>query len=183
MSKWNTFLKNNLSIISDSKFTLKKNLGRFRKKINNHWHKIPILPVTSSLKSIFNKNNQQKNIFGSRIHLGSIGRLVWQKDYELLIRVFEKLRKRSNKEIGSSLETDITVYLGKEYLKLCKDFNLSEYFITSKAEAKKISTDSNFFKLGEIEDINVLVKKAEGEKCPRCWKIFNEPCVRCNAKN
>ena len=31
---------------------------------------------------------------------------------------------------------------------------------------------NNLFKLDEIENVKVLVKKAEGEKCPRCWKIF-----------
>ena len=35
----------------------------------------------------------------------------------------------------------------------------------------------------EIDNINVLVKKAEGKKCPRCWKIFVGPCVRCEAHN
>ena len=40
--------------------------------------------------------------------------------------------KRSSKEIGSSLEADVEIYLGEEYLKLVKDINLSEYFITSK---------------------------------------------------
>ena len=97
------FFKNNLYIISVSNFTLKKNLDRFKEKMNNHWHKIPILPVTSDLKSIFNKNNQQKNILGSRIHLGSIGRLTWHKDYELLIRVFAKLRKQTKKEFYLSI--------------------------------------------------------------------------------
>ena len=35
----------------------------------------------------------------------------------------------------------------------------------------------------EIEGIGVLVKKAEGEKCPRCWKILPGPCIRCNTKS
>ena len=100
------FLKNNLYIISDSKFTLKKNLGPFRKKMNNHWHQIPILPQTISLKSMLNEKTQEKYFFGSRIHLGSIGRLVWQKDYKLLIRVFEKLRKKSNAEVFLSIAGD-----------------------------------------------------------------------------
>ena len=53
--------------------------------------------------------------------------------------------KRSNKEIGSSLEVDIEVYLGKEYLKIVKDINLSEYFITSKASAKPIMKNNDKF--------------------------------------
>ena len=131
----------------------------------------------------------------SSIHLQSFPKipLKWQdeklsekwKKFKIIRKVVNAAMevKRANKDIGSSLEADVSVYLSEEYLKVVKDFDLPESFITSKAEAKKISTDSNFFKLGEIEDINVLVKKAEGEKCPRCWKIFSEPCVRCNAKN
>ena len=38
-------------------------------------------------------------------------------------------------------------------------------------------------KMDEIEGVKVLVKKAEGKKCPRCWKIFPGPCIRCNKKN
>ena len=92
--------------------------------------------------------------------------------------------KRSNKDIGSSLEADVEIYLKEDYLKIVKDFDLSESFITSKALAKPfIKGNKNIFKLDEVENINVLVKKAEGEKCPRCWKIFPGPCKRCSTNN
>ena len=93
--------------------------------------------------------------------------------------------KRSSKEIGSSLEADVQVYLGGEYLKVCKDVNLSEYLITSKAEVKPMVKDNNLFKLNEVDDIKVLVKKAQGEKCSRCWKILEIPCERnsCGLRN
>ena len=72
----------------------------------------------------------------------------------------------------------------KKFLKIAKDFDLAENFITSKAEVKEFVKDNNnFFKLEEIENINILVKKAEGKKCPRCWKIFPGSCVRCGAQN
>ena len=87
--------------------------------------------------------------------------------------------KRSTKEIGSSLEADIDVYLGEEYLKITKDINLSEYFITSKAGAKRMINSDKIFKLEDISNVGVLVKKAEGEKCSRCWKILGNPCDRC----
>jgi len=93
--------------------------------------------------------------------------------------------KRSSKEIGSSLEADIKVYLGKEYLQHSKDVNLSEYIITSKAEAKPMINDDKLFKLDSVDNIKVLVKKAKGEKCPRCWKILESSCERknCGLKN
>ena len=89
--------------------------------------------------------------------------------------------KRSNKEIGSSLEADIEVYLGEEYLKFTKDIDLSEHFITSKAEAKSMNNNSEeLFRLDNVKNVKVLVKKASGTKCSRCWKIMEKPCERNN---
>ena len=93
--------------------------------------------------------------------------------------------KRSSKEIGSSLEADIQIYLGEEYLKLVKNIDLSEYFITSKAEVKTMINDDKLFKLDEVDNVKVLIKKAKGSKCSRCWKILQTPCERsnCGLKN
>ena len=76
--------------------------------------------------------------------------------------------KRASKELGSSLEAEIKIYLIKEKLELLDDLNLAEYFITSKAEKF----------LSDKEEIFIEVKKAEGKKCERCWKILNKKCSR-----
>ena len=70
-------------------------------------------------------------------------------------------------------------------LKIVKDLDLSENFITSKAEAKKMNSDNNLFKLEGVNDRKVLVKKAKGKKCSTCWKILETPCNRgnCGLKN
>ena len=86
--------------------------------------------------------------------------------------------KRSSKEIGSSLEADIQVYLGTEYLKLSKNVDLSEYFITSKAEARPIIDDNQLFRLDGVDGVKVMVKKAKGKKCSKCWKILESSCER-----
>ena len=149
----------------------------------------PILSFTT--EEIYQTINSNKK---SSIHLESFPKipLDWQneklsvkwKKFKLIRKVVNAALevKRASKEIGSSLEAEVTVYLNEEYLAISKDFDLSENFITSKAEAKKLITDNSLFKLDEIEGIKVMVKKAQGEKCPRCWKIFTEPCVRCGAK-
>jgi len=93
--------------------------------------------------------------------------------------------KRTNKELGSSLEADLEIFLEKKYLDLVKNIDLSEFCITSKAKAQILNgqKDLELFKLENIQGIGVLVKKAVGNKCPRCWKIFEESCNRCkNAK-
>ena len=63
--------------------------------------------------------------------------------------------------------------------------NLSEYFITSKAIAKPLISNDKLFKLVDVEGVKVLVKKAKGNKCSRCWKILEKPCDRenCGLKN
>ncbi len=76
--------------------------------------------------------------------------------------------KRANKEIGSSLEAEIELNLKKEQYEILENLNLAEYFITSKAE-KKLS-----------EKESIVVKKAKGKKCERCWKILDK---KCNRKN
>ena len=93
--------------------------------------------------------------------------------------------KRTNKELGSSLEADLEIFLNKKYLSLVKNIDLSEFCITSKAKVKILNEKKNLelFKLENIKGIEVLVKKAAGNKCPRCWKIFEKSCDRCqNAK-
>ena len=151
----------------------------------------PILSFTT--EEIFQIINQDKN---SSIHLQLFPKIPasWEnkKLYEKWLK-FKTIRKvvnaaievkRSDKEIGSSLEADVEVYLKEDALKILKDLDLAENFITSKAVAKKlIENDDNLFKLDEEENISVSVKKAEGKKCTRCWKIFPGPCVRCSKSN
>ena len=76
--------------------------------------------------------------------------------------------KRSNKEIGSSLEAEIKLAVNKKSFELLKNLNLAEYFITSKAESI----------LSESNEIKIEVKKATGKKCERCWKILEKKCGR-----
>ena len=69
---------------------------------------------------------------------------------------------------------------------LVKDIDLNEFCITSSAKAKILNKSeiSKLYKIEDISGIGVLVKKAKGNKCPRCWKIFESICKRCeDAKN
>ena len=149
----------------------------------------PILSFTT--EEIFQIINPKKN---SSIHLQTFQKIPMNWKNEKLFEKWGKFKiirnvvnaaievKRSSKDIGSSLEADVEVYLEKDYLKIIKDFDLPESFITSKAVAKELNQDNkNHFKLDEIKNISVLVKKAEGKKCPRCWKIFEGSCIRCSA--
>ena len=79
--------------------------------------------------------------------------------------------KRSTKEIGSSLEAAIKLFLDKNKFNLLENLDLAEYLITSKAE--KILSKEN--------EIKIEVTKAKGNKCPRCWKILEQDCSRCSS--
>ena len=152
----------------------------------------PILSFTT--EEIFQILNKDKNL---SIHLETFPDIPSKWQNEKLFQKWNKLKivrdvtnaaievKRSSKEIGSSLEADIQIYLGAEYLKLCNNVNLSEYFITSKAEAKPMVVDAKFFELDSVDNVKVFVKKAKGKKCSTCWKILETSCERnnCGIKN
>ena len=71
--------------------------------------------------------------------------------------------KRSKKIIGSSLEADVKISLSKKDHEILNSVDAEELFITSNV-TKTIQDD--------IKDkLIVSVKKAEGPKCSRCWKI------------
>ena len=147
----------------------------------------PVLSFTT--EEIYQTINKEES---SSIHLQRLPKIpeTWENtelfekwnNFKVIRKVVNAAieEKRASKDIGSSLEADVKVYLSEKNLKIVENFNLSENFITSKAEAKKMDSSNNLFKLNDEENVKVLVKKATGEKCPRCWKIFPHPCKRCN---
>jgi isoleucyl-tRNA synthetase len=76
--------------------------------------------------------------------------------------------KRAKKIIGSSLDASISIQLDKKKLEIIKDNDIAELCITSSANIELIKEDK----------IIVNTKKAEGNKCPVCWKISTTPCER-----
>ena len=79
--------------------------------------------------------------------------------------------KRASKEIGSSLEANLEITLSEELIKFSKGVDFSELCITSETKIYKMQND-------ESEEIIVKTNKAEGKKCPVCWKISKKPCER-----
>ena len=76
--------------------------------------------------------------------------------------------KRASKEIGSSLEANLIIGLNEKIILNIKSVDFAELCITSGATIEKINSD----------DILVTTIKAEGEKCPVCWKINKDKCER-----
>ena len=98
-----------------------------------------------------------------------------EKDWESLIEIRNVAnssieKKREDKTIGSSLEARVKIGLNKEYFKIAESHDFSEICITSRADLI----------LNNDLDTAIIVEtsKAEGEKCPVCWKISKEKCKR-----
>ena len=136
----------------------------------------PILVFTTEeIYSLVNKNNES-------IHEKAMVKIPknWKNDSlekkwsELFkVKQFANIaieEKRSNKVIGSSLEAEIKLTVDDKNFKLLEGLDLAEYFITSKAEK---------FKSKSKNDLKIEVKKMTGNKCPRCWKILENNCKRC----
>jgi isoleucyl-tRNA synthetase len=79
--------------------------------------------------------------------------------------------KRASKEIGSSLEVNLKIFLNDKLIKLANEIDFSELCITSGAKIDKINKKDS-------EEIVIETTKAEGKKCPVCWKINTKPCER-----
>jgi isoleucyl-tRNA synthetase len=99
--------------------------------------------------------------------------------------------KRQEKLIGNSLEAKVEIFAGDANFSLLENYRsfLPTLFIVSDAD---ISNNKDIpeaaYKSTEIEDISILVEKAAGEKCQRCWnrdtsvgKYDNHPhlCKKC----
>jgi isoleucyl-tRNA synthetase len=91
---------------------------------------------------------------------------LFQIKQEVNIAIEEK---RFTKEIGSSLEADVLIYVNEKEFKLLEGLDLEEYFITSKV--KKIQNQAE-------DKVKIEVKKSTGTKCTLCWKILYKKCER-----
>ena len=76
--------------------------------------------------------------------------------------------KRASKEIGSSLEANLKINLDKKLTDITQNIDFSELCITSGAEI--------FYKENIETDVQTI--KAEGTKCPVCWKVSTKPCAK-----
>ncbi len=135
----------------------------------------PILSFTTEeIFSIINTNGKKS------IHLENFSNLpsnwnnkLLENKWDELIKIREICNssielKRATKEIGSSLEANLIINLNEKMIKLTKNVDFSELCITSNAKINKI----------ESNEILVETIKAEGKKCPVCWKINKNSCER-----
>ncbi len=102
----------------------------------------------------------------------------WATLYEVrgaITRAIEPLRKDGT--VGHSLDTRVTVYLAPEKEAAMSGLNVdvraisivSQYVMKPLAEAPADAT-----RFEEVEGVAIVVEKAQGEKCERCWIYSTE---------
>lgn len=147
----------------------------------------PVLPFTSEeiWKHIPEKND---SVFLAEFpNPGKIDNSLHKKWQEILsirekvLKIIEEAREK--KLIGNSLESEVTIYCTKETLEFLENFGetLTLIFIVSKVNIIQFPADSK-------EELKIVVTRASGEKCVRCWnwkesvgknKRHPELCSRC----
>lgn len=90
------------------------------------------------------------------------------KTREVVTRAIEPLR--ADKKVGSSLEVAVYVKSDDKNILEANAADLADIFITSQAYVAKEAPSEVLNEYTE-GGITVLVTKAEGEKCERCWKF------------
>ncbi|GGY54170.1 isoleucine--tRNA ligase [Parvularcula lutaonensis] len=82
--------------------------------------------------------------------------------------------KRNEKTLGASLEAAAGIHIEGDLAELAKGVNWAEIAITSQARLGETPGASDAFRLGEQPGISVVIEKAEGNKCGRCWRVLPE---------
>ena len=97
----------------------------------------------------------------------------WTNIMELRDEVLKALEEARNaKTIGKSLEAKVTLFVKDEFKPLFDTdaIDFAQLFIVSQFELGGSKEDAVENALS-LENASVLVEKAEGEKCERCWTI------------
>lgn len=115
---------------------------------------------------------------GSEFLLEDGKRDDWEQLLELrsvVTRAIEQVRREG--VIGHSLDTSVTLYLNDALAETLKSLNtdLRAICIVSQLECRPLSeAPENAFRDPELDGLAVVVEKAKGEKCVRCWIYSTE---------
>lgn len=82
--------------------------------------------------------------------------------------------ERREKRIRASLEAHPTVWLVPEHAHVFDGLDPAELSITSDATLTGGDAPAEAFRLEDVPGVAVMVGRADGEKCARCWKVLPE---------
>ncbi|QBP41529.1 isoleucine--tRNA ligase [Paenisporosarcina antarctica] len=139
----------------------------------------PILPHTTDELWVFLTHETEESIqltdFPEAISHESFGALRTKYQQLMLVRddVLKALEEARNaKVIGKSLEANVTVYVKKELLDAfdTNKVDFAQFFIVSDFSLAGLKEDAPLDAL-DLHVASVVVTKAKGEKCERCWSF------------
>jgi len=99
----------------------------------------------------------------------------WKKLLSLRNEVNKALElKRAEKFIGNSLEAKVQIYLPEEFRSLAESYIefLPAFFLVSSLKLTRESLANVYegvYESTDIQGLQVIVEKASGSKCQRCW--------------
>jgi isoleucyl-tRNA synthetase len=82
--------------------------------------------------------------------------------------------RRAEKFLGSSLQAAVRIYAGADVQAIFAGVDPAELFIVSDATFVTGTPPDGAFSLADVPGIAVVVERASGEKCARCWRVLPE---------
>jgi len=106
----------------------------------------------------------------------------WDKILALREEVSKALElARQKKTIGHSLDASINIYTNQDLLQVLSNVSepLDQIFIVSNVQVSPMTDNmpADAYKSDEVEAV-ILVNKATGDKCERCWKYSDTSQIR-----
>ncbi|OAT22280.1 isoleucyl-tRNA synthetase [Buttiauxella gaviniae ATCC 51604] len=141
----------------------------------------PIMSFTSDEIWAFLPGNREKYVFTGEWYEGLFGladsETMNNEYWDTLLTVRGEVNKvieqaRADKRVGGSLEAAVTLYADSELAAKLNSLGEELRFVllTSGAEVADYSQATDDAQQSEIlKGLKVALRKADGEKCPRCW--------------
>ncbi|MDS4073749.1 MAG: zinc finger domain-containing protein, partial [Defluviicoccus sp.] len=82
--------------------------------------------------------------------------------------------ERAANRLGASLQAHPVIYANEEFRQAAQGTDLAELCITSAAELTDAPAPETAYRLPDVEGVAVVVQRAPGEKCERCWQVLPE---------
>ena len=86
--------------------------------------------------------------------------------------------ERRAKRIGAGLQAAARVHVPPADAALLEGVDLAELAIASDVSASTDAPPPEAFRLGDVPGVAAVVGLADGEKCPRCWRVLPEVAAR-----
>lgn len=99
-------------------------------------------------------------------------RIKWEKIIDVRDDILKALEEARNaKTIGKSLEAKVTVYAKDDVVALLNDANIDFAQLSIVSAFEVAAIEEAPAEALTLEHVSVVVEKATGEKCERCWSI------------